>query len=358
MKFHGRNIDPLSFWSHYVEFPTNMDTNSEFSSLTYCPNPAHDNYRSPAFQVNLERPLVHCFSRCGIEGSWEHAVCVVEGLYDQFQVDLATSRQERLKRVHRAHRAARRVILRGSTSTRTLSTHTRTPVKKKQQKRLDYETYLPPVAIEYLTKRGITDLSISFWGIGWDPDAKRIVIPCVDEYDRLSFLIKRAVLPGQNPKYLYSEDSMKTNVLFGASKVTTKSDSIVLTEGSIDAIKLYQYGIPATGILGTGISHEQVLILSRLRPRRIYLMFDKDMAGIRNIEIAADKLRLYPLYVCRYPRGKSDPAELTRQEALRSVESAVPVALWRQKVKKLGLRNRPRDGKLARVRTATDTERV
>ena len=81
MNFHGRNIDPVAFWSSYVEFPTHMGRDEEFAPLVHCPNPAHDNFRSPAFQVNLRHPLVHCFSDCGISGTYEHAICVVEGIY-------------------------------------------------------------------------------------------------------------------------------------------------------------------------------------------------------------------------------------------------------------------------------------
>jgi|SRR5580765_247426 len=354
MKFHGRNIDPLSFWSNYVEFPTRMETDSEFSDLVFCPNPAHDNYRTPSFQVNLQKPLVHCFSYCGVQGTWEHAVCMIEGLYEQFQIDAATSKQDRLRRVHRAHRAAKRIILRGSAPSKQI--YRRTPAgerKPVEEKPLDFETFLPPVARQYLQGRGITEDSIAFWGIGWDPENKRVVIPVQDERDKLKLLIKRAIFDSQRPKYLYSEDSVKTEILFGASKIPMKPEYVVLTEGSTDVIALNQHGIPAVGILGTGISREQVKILSRLRPKKVYLMFDKDTAGVRNIEIAMERLRKYPLFVCRYPKGKSDPAELSEKEALRSIERAVPIALWRS-----ALQNRPRDAKIATVRTSNRSERV
>jgi hypothetical protein len=65
-------------------------------------------------------------------------------------------------------------------------------------------------------------------------------------------------------------------------------------------------------------------------------MFDKDIAGVTNIEIASKKLVKYPLMVCRYPKDKSDPAELTKQEAERSIERALPIISWRRN---LGIRN-------------------
>jgi DNA primase len=145
---------------------------------------------------------------------------------------------------------------------------------------------------------------------------------------RNRFLIKRAVLSRQQPKYLYTEGFPKTSLLFGACQIDpgmVRSEGLVLVEGSLDTIAFHQHGIRITGgILGTGISDAQCAIIAKLRPKRIVIAFDKDTAGIRNIEIAAGKLRKYPLYVMRYPKLKSDPAELTREEAYRQIDRAVP----------------------------------
>jgi DNA primase len=348
VNFHGRNIDPVAFWSSYVEFPTHMGRDEEFAPLVHCPNPAHDNFRSPAFQVNLRHPLVHCFSDCGISGTYEHAICVVEGIYEKFQVKNATTKQEQLRRKTRALREAKKLILRGATG---FSRREKVAPRKKKRVNLDYETFLPQVGQEYLAGRGISSNSISLWGFGWDSEEKRIVIPAHDENGKLKFLIKRAVLPSQHPKYLYSEGAVKTEILFGADKLRMGQD-IVLVEGSLDVIAISQHGIPVAGILGTGISDAQVRVLANLRPRKIFLMYDKDLSGIKNIEIASNKLRRYPLFICRYPAGKSDPAELTGRQAHRAVQRAIPAVLWREKIRKKpaksGLRNRPRDDTLAR----------
>lgn len=336
MRFHGREIDPLALWDRYVELPPGTRGDEGFASLVYCPNPQHDNTRSPSFQINLDKPLVHCFSHCGISGTYEHAISVIEGLYARYLMDDAPTKQERARRRNRAHREAKKIILRGSLGI-SKRPHQITPVEKRrvEQVKLEYEHFLPPVAQEYLQSRGVTVRSISRWSLGWDPNEKRIAIPAHDEYGHLKFLIKRAVLESQYPKYLYSEDSKKTEILFGAFAVPSRS-WVVVTEGALDVIRLAQHGIPAVGVLGTGISDEQMMAISRLRPRMIYLMFDKDSAGVRNIEVAMKKLRKYPLFVCRYPRGKSDAAELSKAQALKSVDKAIPAVLWSQKVRKMG----------------------
>ena len=337
MNFRGRNIDPISFWSEWVDFPHNLkESDQEFSPLLFCPNPDHSNDRTPAFQINFQHPLVHCFSRCGIEGTWEHAVAVICGLYEKHRVDAATTNRERIIRRKKAENEARKIILRGTQGSAVKTVHEKRPVAKaKYAAKLTYDRFIPQAGLDYLKRRGISGKEISFWELGWDDG--RIVIPGNDEHGRLRFLIKRAIRENQHPKYLYTEGFEKTSVLFGADTISRNPGGIILVEGSLDVIKLNKYGLPAVGILGTGISARQRQIISNLRPRAIYLMFDKDAAGVRNIEIAYDMLKHYPLHVCRYPQGKYDPAELSEKEAEKSLRGAIPVLIWRKRLREQGI---------------------
>src|SRR6187455_2241424 len=113
MNFRGRSIDPIKLWEGYVDFPPKLGEGA-FSPLVLCPNPDHDNTRSPAFQVNLNQPTVHCFSRCGIEGSYEHAICVIHGLYDKHKVGEAKDERNRRERKRSAYRDARKIIFKSS----------------------------------------------------------------------------------------------------------------------------------------------------------------------------------------------------------------------------------------------------
>jgi hypothetical protein len=77
--YNGRQLDPLALWGNYIDFPQNFkDDGSEFSGLVMCPNPDHD-ARRPHFQMNMRKPLVHCFSNCGISGTYEKAISMIEG---------------------------------------------------------------------------------------------------------------------------------------------------------------------------------------------------------------------------------------------------------------------------------------
>lgn len=337
-RYRGRSINDIALWENFVEFPPNLKLDGDdYLPKVVCPNPDHDTFKRH-FQVNAKDGLVHCFAYCGISGSYEHAICVVEGLYEKFKVEEATDERERKRRRDRARREAGKRILkfagtaRSGNSTRVQkrgATDSRADAVVRSES-LEFQSFLPPVALEYLGERGISDRSVARWRLGWLPDEKRIAIPAYDENGTLRFLIKRAVLPRQNPKYLYTEGYPKTNVLFGAGQIDlgmVDSIGLGLVEGSIDTIMQHQHGNSFFGgILGTGISDQQCRTIARLRPKRIYLWFDKDSAGVHNIEIAAYKLRKYPLVVVRYPKGKSDPAEMTKKESERQIARAIPIS--------------------------------
>jgi len=338
LKYKGRNIDAVKLWDRYVDLPVNIDTTDVFLPKVQCPNPDHDTQKRH-FQINVSQPTVHCFAGCGISGSYEHAICVIEGLYVKFKCEEATDEREQKRRRQRARNAAGKIILGYVSNSRGKRGNLRSSRKLRGQSAkpdvpavsLEYAGFLPAAARSFVSDRGITPDSIAKWRIGFDPAELRIVIPAYDERDVLRFLIKRSIREKDQPKYLYTEGFPKNSLLFGACAISpgiVRSSGIVLVEGSFDAIVLQQFGIPAVAILGTGISNKQVEILSRMRPRRVYFMFDKDTAGVTNIEIAARKLRRYPCFVCRYPRGCSDPAEMKREEAVRSVERAVPASRW------------------------------
>lgn len=341
MNYKGRHIDPVAIWSKYVEFPTNMKLHSddEFLPKVVCPNPEHDTLKSH-FQINARQPTVHCFAHCGISGSYEHAICVIEGLYEKFKVEEANDERERQRRADKARRHARRILLTQSgglakgSEIRASSSRPRKAAKARVSLTDSYDTFIPQAGREYLEGRGISNSSVSKWGIGWDADSKRIVIPATDERGQPRLLIKRAVFSRQNPRYLYWPEKEeagwgKTDLLFGAGQIDlgmVRSSGLVLVEGSIGVILNHQHGLTnTTAILGTGISDKQVKVIARLRPPRIYFMFDKDTAGIRNIEMAARRLRKYPCFVVKFPKGVDDWDNASGKEKFRQIERAVPV---------------------------------
>ena len=324
--YEGRHIDVLALWGQYIDLPRNIsDPLPTFLNKVVCPNPSH-NTNKAHFQVNTKKPLVHCFADCGISGTYEHAISVITGCTE--------------KEARRAILKESRVALAGELPTKFGDGQRKTigfdDELAKDERALDGGAYhyTPTVARKFLDKRGVDGASRGKWRIGWDEDAERLVIPAYDERGILRFLIRQRIDGIKAAKYLYTPGAIKTNLLFGACYLDRErlhSLGLILCEGPLDAIRLQQLGFPAVAILGTGISKKQVRLVDKLGPKRVFLMFDKDDSGVDNIlkvvngTLAHRGIKKTPLRICRYPRGKSDPAEMTRQEVERSLERAVSV---------------------------------
>lgn len=321
MIYNGRAIDPVSLWSAYIDFPSNMRMDGQFSDLTVCPNPAHNTFKKH-FQVNLRKPLVHCFASCGISGTYEKAISIIEG------VDVAEARSIILR--------ASRLSLTGEASA--IQGAREHPPELREESVDDLAAFknggfqwLPLRARTYLDSRSIDASARAKWQIGWDDEAERVVLPAFDERGTLRFLIRRSI-DFRRPKYLYSHGFSKSSCLWGAcylNRDQVESNGLILVEGSFDAIRLHQMGYAnAVAILGTGLSQKQRTIIDRIGPKKIYFMFDRDLAGAENIIKGHYMLQKYPIRVCLYPGERADPAELKRKEVDRVIERAIPAATF------------------------------
>jgi hypothetical protein len=370
MIYKGRELDVLSLWSEFVTLPNVGSSVPTFLPKVTCPNPDHDT-RKQHFQINTLKPMVHCFGRCGISGSYEHAVSVLLGFYAKYGVTLdealevkdtpfkrnesAKLTQNRLK-CAKAHKDARRFILKGHTRVATKSdvasayagrgirktVSTEDPVAMDERDLMSGKyQYLSKEARAYLDFRGIEPESRGRWRIGWSEEEERIIIPAYDHRGVFRFLIKRAIHTGGSLKYLYTPGAIKSSILFGAHMLDmdrVHSDGLVLVEGSIDTVYQHQIGGSNTvGTLGSGLSMAQVKLIAKMNPRRVYLFFDKDSAGMDNIADARAKLRKVPVFVVRYPKHRNDPGEgWTREEVERQLRRALPIHEFYRKARNLG----------------------
>lgn len=337
MIYRGRWIDPIALWGDYVDLPPNIGNPlPTFLPKIQCPNPAHITTKKH-FQINTKKPLVHCFAGCGISGTYEHALAIVngwktkEGKPDERRARRAILRASRLP-------LEGEIVIAGSAGKRK-SLDTESSVAK-DQAALDGLQYafLPKPARDWLDKRGIDAPARGKWQIGWDEDSERIVIPAYDLDQRFRFLIKRRIDGREHQKYLYTDGTIATSLLFGGcycDRRAIQSQGLVLVEGSIDAIRLHQEGVTiTTAILGSGgISAKQVRIIYELDPKRVYLFFDKDVQGVGYIEKAMRMIRGVPLFVMRYPRDKFDPAEMNGKEVERALTRALPIATFLNKTR-------------------------
>lgn len=330
MRYRGRHIDPVRLWSRYTDV---QEGEPPFLPLCMCPNPEHDATK-PHFQINIEKPLVHCFSGCGISGTYEHAISIIEGCsLDEARKIILRGTSAPGRRGRKIQRPASNVVAGGKEEARAR--------QREVRKVLDRSSYLPPDASDYLAGRGLSPAVVARWKLGFDPDTKRIVIPALDNNYNPRFLIQRAIYKDNWPKYLYSEGADRGNFLFGAcflDRSLVQSDGLVVVEGSLDTIRMHQNGQENTvGILGSSITSAQARMIENLRPKRVILLFDKDAAGVNAIFKARKALPKTPIYVGRYPKGKSDPAELTGKEVDRVITKAMPYLRFQTRMKEVGV---------------------
>ncbi len=186
-------------------------------------------------------------------------------------------------------------------------------------------------ALLYLEKRGVSDIAIGSFFLGLAPNSNfelknhlrelgftndemykagllyekngdfldrfknRLIIPIIDINNNPIAFGARAILDGQNPKYLNSPDSSvynKSSVLFGlnrAKDAIKEEDGVIIMEGYFDVISAQINGVKnAVASCGTALTPQHIKLLSRYTmSRRIFLAFDQDAAGKKATKLGA-----------------------------------------------------------------------
>ncbi len=134
----------------------------------------------------------------------------------------------------------------------------------------------------YLTRRGFDEKSLQTYEIGYDYHRSRIVLPVRDVKRKLVGITLRLDFDGTGPKYWHDHFD-KSLHLYGFHLWREKAvPELYLVEGQLDAVRMYQLGLPAVAILGSSISEAQVELLRKYaRCEKIVLAFDNDDAGYK-----------------------------------------------------------------------------
>ena len=216
-----------------------------------------------------------------------------------------------------------------------------------------FRTHLKGEPLEYLQGRGLSANTISSFELGyapksWDDLLKFAVTKGVPEKDlldaglivenergrrydrfrdRVMFPIRdylgrtvgfsgRVIADG-SPKYLNTSETevfKKAELLYGLdvskAAIRAKSECIVV-EGYMDVIALQQVGLEnVVATLGTTLTPQQALQLSRLDVQRLFLAFDADEAGQRAVLTGLEQSvgRQFLVSAISIPAGK-DPAD-------------------------------------------------
>jgi DNA primase len=286
--------------------------------------PYHED-NSPSFSVNIRKGLFICYA-CGAKGNMEQ-------LAEHLNTDVPLN--DPSVTLDEVVEALEKLTVE---ETRVERPIVGIPYPAKYQTEWATES-----ARNYFTTRGLTEIAISDYRLGYDIVDSDAIIPLCDIYGRIAGFIKRTLdsqkLAEGVPKYRYPKGLSISKYLYGADvimKNTMYSEThghplnLVITEGSIDAMSVYKicsqtYGV---AILGARISKEQALQVQKLAPTTIVIATDRDRAG-REAEVQVkyelDKLRMGVKIVCASwdsQYGK-DLAELSPTMRVEVIKDAI-----------------------------------
>ncbi|MCR5134070.1 MAG: DNA primase [Clostridiales bacterium] len=230
----------------------------------------------------------------------------------------------------------------------------------------------PNPGLSYAAGRGLTKETLHTFGIGYAPDdwtglydhlkekgidedkmmklglisksgsryydkfRSRLIFPIQNTAGKIIGFGGRILGDGQ-PKYLNSQETpvfQKKNNLYGlyqSKAEAVKEDKIVLVEGYMDAVSLYQGGIHnVAASLGTALTENQVRLIKRYT-KNAYLCYDSDEAGIRAALRGMDIFQAegMDVRVLHVTEGK-DPDDFIKQRGkeafLDLMDAALPYA--------------------------------
>lgn len=218
----------------------------------------------------------------------------------------------------------------------------------------------------YLRSRGLTDETITRYGLGYAPDDWEVLLTALrekgftaEEVERAGLSIKRegrkgwydrfrgrTVFPifsgtgrvvgfgarrmsedASQPKYLNSPETplyQKSRVLYGlfqAKETIRKRGLALIVEGYLDVLSLHQHGVAcAVAPCGTALATEHADLLSRYTSR-VVLTFDSDKAGSTATDRGIDVLlgKGLDVAVVRLPDGE-DPDTFVRKYGAEEFE--------------------------------------
>ena len=157
---------------------------------------------------------------------------------------------------------------------------------------------------DYLKKKGVSDKEMQEIGLitvnggkRYDKFRNRVMFPIINTSGKVIGFGGRAIAEGDSPKYLNSPESkifQKKNNLYSlnfARQAAAKDGFIILVEGYMDVISLYQSGVcNAVASLGTALTENQAKLLHRYTGD-VVLSYDADAAGRKAANRGMDILR-------------------------------------------------------------------
>lgn len=175
---------------------------------------------------------------------------------------------------------------------------------------------------EYFFERGFNEETARIFEVGYDKSQKRIIVPIRWRNGMIAGFAGRSVLHDDRVRWFYYNNFKKSELLFPLDLVEF-DDWVIVVEGPFDAMWMYQLGFKNTlALMGSKISNKQAdWIMDNCN--YVVAMLDNDEAGVEGTErlIEYMRKRSVDVFVTKYPKGKNDPAELTKKDVKSMLKS-------------------------------------
>lgn len=215
---------------------------------------------------------------------------------------------------------------------------------------------------DYFFERGFTKETVKKFMVGWDAKRMRITVPVFWEDGAVCGVIGRAVLEMRNKngepnkeffkvykaseyndtKYHIYEKFPVGDILFPLQHFKPKNKTAILVEGQYDCMWMHQLEHCNTfSSLGSKLKFnkrtkesKQIEILKSYDIDTVILMKDDDEAGEKGAKHDFDLLKNdFRVLTVKYPKGKTDPQQLTKKEADKMIKEAKPYGV--KKIKRI-----------------------
>lgn len=260
---------------------------------------------NPSFSLNVRTGLWICFAKCG-GGEFTELVERVLSMSPTEARDWIESNGKRVS---------------------SIQLYNKLQLELNQQPNAPY--YLPPDAGWRIRYANLTDKVMPLWflkrGFSWDtiwhyeirydPVWDSVTIPVVWEKEMVGTVTRNT--HSSLPKYQNSPDLPRSEILFG--EISGSSSNIILVEGVLDALWLWQCGYNAGGLLGTYLADKQIKILKGYKFGEIVLALDNDEAGMKGTQEARRRLIKAgwlpsQISIMRFPEGMKDAQDCWPEE--------------------------------------------
>lgn len=226
--------------------------------MIFCPY--HNNYRTPAGEVNKESGIFFCFS--------------CQKTADLTQLVMHTSGRSYFEAIRFIKDKDSIVDLEKQVNQQLIDKPEYIQFDELLIKRLNNQAIESPRAMRYYNGRLISNASVEKFGLGFSEKQDMVTIPVHSPDGMCVGFVGRSV---EGKDFKNTPGLPKSKVLFNLHRVKL-SDKVYIVESSFDAIRLDQVGLSAVATLGANISNTQTELLKKYF-NNIIIIADNDEAG-------------------------------------------------------------------------------